>query len=246
MFGNIRDIPTPNLAANSAYRNLGGVYSKYHRMAGFITMATTTPNYGWPVPTSTDFVKDGATAIEALGDAIDATVFGLGSSGLTLINTTTFSAVSSQSINNVFSSTYQNYRIVFSGGVSASATGGTISMKMRVGGVDNSSAVYNYAGLAMAATSAGLTASSQTSTIIGYASFNSTDSNWGTFVMDVIKPFTTSWTHFFSQSNGVNASNQDAWLSLGGNHRATTSYDGFTISFLSATSGTIRVYGYQN
>jgi hypothetical protein len=40
-------------------------------------MATTTPNYGWPVPTSTDYVKDGATAIEALGDAIDATVFGL-------------------------------------------------------------------------------------------------------------------------------------------------------------------------
>jgi hypothetical protein len=26
------------------------------------------------VPTSTDLVKDGATAIEALGDAIDATV----------------------------------------------------------------------------------------------------------------------------------------------------------------------------
>jgi hypothetical protein len=44
-------------------------------------MATTTPNYGWPVPTSTDLVKDGATAIEALGDAADATVFGLGVSG---------------------------------------------------------------------------------------------------------------------------------------------------------------------
>jgi hypothetical protein len=43
-------------------------------------MATTTPNYGWPVPTSTDYVKDGATAIEALGDAIDTTVFGLPSS----------------------------------------------------------------------------------------------------------------------------------------------------------------------
>jgi len=37
-------------------------------------MATTTPNYGWPVPTSTDYVKDGATAIEALGDAIDTTL----------------------------------------------------------------------------------------------------------------------------------------------------------------------------
>lgn len=35
-------------------------------------MATTTPNFGWSVPTSTDLVKDGATAIETLGDAIDA------------------------------------------------------------------------------------------------------------------------------------------------------------------------------
>lgn len=35
-------------------------------------MATTTPNFGWVVPTSTDLVKDGATAIETLGDSIDA------------------------------------------------------------------------------------------------------------------------------------------------------------------------------
>jgi hypothetical protein len=38
-------------------------------------MATTTPNYGWDVPTSTDYVKDGATAIETLGDDIDATLY---------------------------------------------------------------------------------------------------------------------------------------------------------------------------
>jgi len=40
-------------------------------------MATTTPNFGWPVPTSTDLVKDGATAIEALGDAIDTSMVDL-------------------------------------------------------------------------------------------------------------------------------------------------------------------------
>jgi hypothetical protein len=67
-------------------------------------MATTTPNYGWPVPTSTDLVKDGATAIEALGDAIDATVFGLPSSGMTLISTTTIgTTVSSVNVTSAFS-----------------------------------------------------------------------------------------------------------------------------------------------
>ena len=40
-------------------------------------MATTTPNFGWPVPTSTDLVKDGATAMEALGDAIDTSMVDL-------------------------------------------------------------------------------------------------------------------------------------------------------------------------
>jgi hypothetical protein len=40
-------------------------------------MATTTPNFGWVVPTSTDLVKDGATAIETLGDSIDASLLDL-------------------------------------------------------------------------------------------------------------------------------------------------------------------------
>jgi hypothetical protein len=52
-------------------------------------MATTTPNFGWPVPTSTDLVKDGATAIEGLGDAIDASLLDLkgGTTGQVLSKT---------------------------------------------------------------------------------------------------------------------------------------------------------------
>jgi hypothetical protein len=52
-------------------------------------MATTTPNYGWSVPTSTDLVKDGATAIETLGDSIDASFVGLkgGTTGQVLSKT---------------------------------------------------------------------------------------------------------------------------------------------------------------
>jgi hypothetical protein len=46
-------------------------------------MATTTPNYGWSVPTSTDLVKDGATAIETLGDSVDDSLWysGYGQAG---------------------------------------------------------------------------------------------------------------------------------------------------------------------
>lgn len=37
-------------------------------------MATTTPNFGWTVPPSSALEKKGATAIETLGDSIDASM----------------------------------------------------------------------------------------------------------------------------------------------------------------------------
>jgi hypothetical protein len=66
-------------------------------------MATTTPNNGWAVPTSTDFVKDGAVAIETLGDAIDASV------GTGLLAWTTFVPTAAAGLtvgNGTFSTAY--------------------------------------------------------------------------------------------------------------------------------------------
>lgn len=53
-------------------------------------MATTTPNFGWSVPTSSDLVKNGATAIETLGDAIDTSLVDLkgGTTGQVLAKAT--------------------------------------------------------------------------------------------------------------------------------------------------------------
>ena len=129
-------------------------------------MATTTPNYGWPVPTSTDYVKDGATAIEALGDAIDATVFGL-AAGLKLINTTTFSAVSSQSVNDVFSATYDNYKIVCQFSSSADQE---VFFRLRASGSDLTTSVYRTGninmGVGIASAFASTTNTLQTSLVV--------------------------------------------------------------------------------
>ncbi len=59
-------------------------------------MATTTPNFGWTVPTSSDLVKDGAVAIETLGDAVDASLAGM------VVNAqtgTTYTAVKADGLN---------------------------------------------------------------------------------------------------------------------------------------------------
>ena len=61
-------------------------------------------------------------------------------SGLTLINTTTFSSVTSVSIDSLFSSTYDNYQIVFT--TTSTSGGADIRMKLRSGGADNSSNDY--------------------------------------------------------------------------------------------------------
>jgi hypothetical protein len=53
-------------------------------------MATTTTNFGWDIPQSTDLVKDGATAIAALGQDIDTALIDLkgGTTGQVLSKTT--------------------------------------------------------------------------------------------------------------------------------------------------------------
>jgi hypothetical protein len=101
-------------------------------------MATTTPNFGWPVPSSTDYVKDGAIAIEALGDAIDATVFALGSGGLTLITTATLSASSGQIFSGLVAG--KTYRIV--GNVFGSVGSATLNCRFRETSTDKTTSYY--------------------------------------------------------------------------------------------------------
>ena len=56
------------------------------RDRGDLLMATTTTNFGWDIPQSTDLVKDGATAIATLGQDIDTAFVDLkgGTSGQVL------------------------------------------------------------------------------------------------------------------------------------------------------------------
>ena len=104
-------------------------------------MATTTPNYGWPVPTSTDYVKDGATAIEALGDAIDATVFALPSGAETVITSGNITAQSTINFTNVLSSTYKFYNFLFYID-NGSANAQDLYMRFRENTTDKSASYY--------------------------------------------------------------------------------------------------------
>lgn len=199
-------------------------------------MATTTPNYGWPVPTSTDYVKDGASAIEALGDAIDATVFGLGSSLKLIKKQTIGTAVSSVTVTDAFSATYNNYLIQVSGGVSSTSNYWNLTLgstttgyyRFYVFGAYNSNTVGGSA--------------AQNAASVVEAVYGSTNGSNGT--IELMSPFATTRTGIYTKTAANDTTR--AFTNLGGYLDNATSYTAFTLTANTGTftGGTIAVYGY--
>ena len=210
-------------------------------------MATTTPNYGWAVPTSTDLVKDGATAIETLGDAIDAsmnTALGTKKAGMVLLNTTSFSGVATQSVNDVFSATYDFYKVVLN--LTTITADGILTLRLRVGGTDVSTNYGNQTfyinddgtsgGFAAVSTGLQLCQIDLANNIALYSSS-----------VDIFGPFLTQRTTFQKQSHGVDVAATGIRSYVGGGFlNNATSYTGLTIfSTAGNITGKIQIYGYN-
>ncbi len=201
-------------------------------------MATTTPNYGWDVPTSTDYVKDGATAIETLGDDIDSTLWtALGGTypGLRLIKKQTIgSGVASVSVTDAYSATYEAYKIIITGGV-----GSANNIDLRIINT-GSTASYAY-GLAYVAFSTGNVTGAASNSATSFAFAGNATTSTIRMNLDVLNPFLAKNTMFY----GAGLSNT-LYGAAGGYHALDTSYTGFTItpSTGTLTGGTIYVYGY--
>jgi hypothetical protein len=165
------------------------------------------------------------------------------SGGLTLITSTTASAVTSISVDNCFSATYRNYRITVTyAGASATTTD---TLRFRVAGADNTASEYYDAGFLVrpGGTTAGFGASAATS----FTNFwgHSTAPNVA-FSADFFVPFVTENTKFnilgFAQ-DGTGLYSRFG----GGLFNATTSFTGFTLISSSGTiSATVKVYGYKD
>ena len=208
-------------------------------------MATTT-NYGWTTPDNTAYVKDGASAIRTLGSSVDTTLFGITGGknvGLVKITTQTFTSVASQSLNNVFTSAYENYLINFD--IFQNTTPANIGFRYRVGGADNSTAAYFYAvtGLNTAPAADNLTAAGQTTGL-----FTKSFTGQRTVAnMNFFNPQIATLTNFTSISAGVSVAGQAASFTGAGLFNANTQFDGITfIASAGTMTGTIRVYGYNN
>ena len=166
------------------------------------------------------------------GSAVNGTVSAKG--------TVTFSGVTSVSINDVFSATYERYLIIPS--ILGSTTITQLLMRMRVSGTDNSSTNYREQFLTADGASA-------------VASRDTGRTNWeiGTIVSTIKNNIRTEIAYPFESINTVGMTSVTdiftgniRFFNAGLGLDVATSYTGFTLIANSGTmSGSVSIYGYN-
>ena len=159
--------------------------------------------------------------------------------GLILIKTQAVgSAVSSVTVSDAFSSTYDNYLILMSGGTCSTAA----SM-----GIELGASTTGYYGFLVYG-------DSSANTVFGAGRNNTATMNWvggclsaGQAVhvnVQVMNPFKALYSKFINSTY----QNSGAYGTMQGEHRVATSYTSFKIVAESGTitGGTVYVYGYRN
>jgi hypothetical protein len=166
--------------------------------------------------------------------------------GMTLVNSTTFTSVSSQTINNVFTSAYDDYKILVT--IDSSATSGDPTWQLTVGGTATTSnygsihvqsVINNPTVYTPAANSAGTDEwrlSIQSSTLPSTA-----------VDITLFSPNRARRTMFTKLSTGAFAAGNEFFMITASGHQTdSTQFDGFRMNFAGNTSGRVKVYGLRS
>jgi len=181
-----------------------------------------------PVLPGTVAVGSGSASVDSLG----------------VVSFSTTTSASAVSLNNVFSSQYRNYQIVFQPITNSAQT--NFYLRLRAAGTDNTSSNYRYAGVASAWTGSQASWNSTGTTVFDLgAKPTRTNDYMGTTNIELMSPFITNVTS--ANWRGITDNGSVIYgLHVAGYHTASTSFDGFTIYPGNGTfTGTIQVYGYR-
>ena len=160
--------------------------------------------------------------------------------GLVLVKTQTIgTTVSSVTVSDAFSATYDNYKISISGGVGSAIS----TLRTTLG-----SSTTNYAGEMVFYTTTGSSTSAGTANGLSSASTSffwsgGANTNGIVYNVEMQNPFLAK--HTYAQGPWYDVAQAATFV---GAHTDATSYSAFTItpSTGTLTGGTIRVYGYAN
>ena len=162
----------------------------------------------------------------------------LNNGGLVYVSSATIgSGVSSVTVSNAFSTTYDNYRILITDFSMSSAS--NVNFQLRVGGTTATTAYY-WAGVYMSYSSTtvnGEYGANTTAWVLGYS-----DGPDNSLIFEVAMPYLATQTHYT-----ISHGNPSFWGTKAGYHATTTSYTDFVVtpSAGTMTGGTIAVYGYR-
>jgi len=157
----------------------------------------------------------------------------LANSGLVYVSTTTWSgAASSIPVANCFSSTYDNYKIVLTGGVGSTAQ----AIQLQLTG--STASYYGILTYVSYATGATTNVTTNNGSLWQYVGESSSSMQW--VDLDIFNPYLAKFTMFGGPYVGSVAG------TVGGYHGVASSYTGFTLSVAGTmTGGSITVYGYR-
>lgn len=164
------------------------------------------------------------------------------SSSINTNGSVTFSTCATLSLNGVFSSTYDNYMIVYRG-VGTGSTNYNLRFRLRASGTDNSTASsYTFEQLVVSGSGVGIAERNTAS--LGWIGAISPTQRDG-FVAQIYAPYLAQPTALRSVTvvGDTSASMYDQAMT----HNQSTAYDGFTIwPAGDAFTGLIAVYGMRN
>ena len=157
----------------------------------------------------------------------------LANSGLVYVSSTTVgTAVSSVTVSSAFSSTYDNYRIIYSNGSQTNADFLLLTLNNATGSSYAWGAMFYQYSASFTYTANGGATSSRVGVMGGRAQF----------IIDICSPNLTGVTTFTTQ----NSSDSYSWNG-GGYNSVSAQHTGFTLTAAAGTmtGGTITVYGYR-
>jgi hypothetical protein len=161
--------------------------------------------------------------------------------------TVSFSGATSISVNGVFSSTYENYKVVFN--PISTTVQSNLQLRFRTSGTDNTGTAYYtmFNGINTSGTSTNTNTTSQSAARLG--EFNPTYAQAQYYTFELFRPFSSSyWTTGYNMTYQIDGSGVSGTQTGTFGFSSAVSFDGFSFIPSSTTSfaGTIRVYGYKN
>jgi hypothetical protein len=231
--GNTLDSPSHSLqhsdlndAVEALERKVGvGTAVAGSASAGQVLTISAAGTSTWSTPTIPALVQIVPTSVAV----------GSGSGSVDANGAVTFSGASTVSINGVFNSTYQNYKVL----IDLPTVTGTVNLRLRASGADNTTSNYKYS----------MSGATTFATATAYAFTSNADASWSylseaaptAITMDIHNPNLAQNTF----GNGL-ITQSDRARNYGAYFNATTVFDGFSLLVGTSMTGTIRVYGYKN